>query len=264
MRRWDEFVRGQLDGGAVAARNGDRPVVARFGDLRREHAALSDGPALVDRSYRGLLEASGADRATWLHSIATNQVTTLQVGEGNYAFVLSANGRLVFDVNVLVCAEAVWLDIDRAAADAAVAHLSKHIIMEDVALTDRSDEFIRLGLTGERAKDVAVGLGAPHAANLPLLGHTTLTCDGVTITVLRSDLCGSFALELFVASDRAVDVYHALTDGRFAPAAMPVGADAVRIRRIEAGLPRYGAELHADVVPAETGRCDRAVSTNKG
>ena len=44
----------------------------------------------------------------------------------------------------------------------------------------------------------------------------------------------------------------------------PIGADAFEIARVEAGVPRFGAEIDESVLPAETGLVDRAVSFTKG
>ncbi len=49
-----------------------------------------------------------------------------------------------------------------------------------------------------------------------------------------------------------------------AAGARPIGADAYEIARVEAGVPRFGAEIDASVLPAETGLVDQAVSFTKG
>ena len=49
-----------------------------------------------------------------------------------------------------------------------------------------------------------------------------------------------------------------------AAGARPIGAEAYEIARVEAGVPRFGAEIDATVLPAETGLVERAVSFTKG
>ena len=67
MHTWREFIQGQV-AAATTGTGGDAvPMVQRFGDAKAEHDALRAGPAIVDRSYRGLLEITGADRVSWLH-----------------------------------------------------------------------------------------------------------------------------------------------------------------------------------------------------
>ena len=123
-----------------------------------------------DRSYRGLLEIVGPDRADWLHNLTTNEIKTLQPGRGCYAFAVNVKGRILFDLNVLAKAQSIWLDIDRRWVATALAHFAKYTIVEDVAVTDRSHDFVRLALTGGGVSDVLTGLDAPQASAFPRKG----------------------------------------------------------------------------------------------
>jgi len=293
VMRWPEFVQTQLDSGAVGVIGEAQPRVARNAALETECQALDAGPALVDRSYRALLEVRGADRATWLHNLTTNQVKNLGRGEGNYAFVLNIQGRILFDANLLVRADSIWLDLDRRFLETAKKHFAKYVITEDVAVADRSEEFVRLGLVGAKAASLLSELGAPNAAAMAQLNHVTIDlsiadqsrdregadkqnrdCQGavpaavisnrsmpVAVLVVRHDFCGPFAVELFVPAGKAVDFWRAHVDsGR----AVPVGNEAVQVRRIEAGIPWPGHEITDEYLPAETRQLVRAVSFQKG
>ena len=264
VNEWEELLEGQIAGGAVVTESGDRRAVARFTDTATEYEAIADGAALVVRGECGLLEVTGADRATWLHNLTTNNVKTLSSGEGHYAFALNVKGRILFDLNLLVRRESIWLDIDRRFLPLARGHFEKYCITEDVTVTDRSDAFARLGLTGGGAKAIAVGLGAPHAAAMPWFATAELTIAGATIEAVRHDFCGRFGLELFVPVERVADVWHYLVDASRSHPAMPAGNDAVDLHRIEAGIPWPGREITDEYLPAETGQLARAVAFGKG
>ena len=266
-----------------------------------EYRALVTGPAFVVRSYRALLEVTGADRASWLHNLTTNQVKNLGAGEGNYAFVLNVQGRILFDVNVLVRAESIWLDLDRRFLETAKKHFSKYAITEDVTVVDRSAEFVRFGLVGPKAVALIAELGAPNALALPTLGQSAIEwndpnrrrqdqgrrrepadtnvdqnrdCQGtvhaaatvsrsmpVTVLVVRHDFCGPFAVELFVPTECADEFRRAMIEPH---RAIPVGDDAVQVLRIEAGIPWPGHEITEEYLPAETRQLERAVNYQKG
>lgn len=264
MAEWSRFVQQQLSGEARAAEISHQPLVGSYGDLDAEYRALSDGPALVDRSYRGLLEIRGADRASWLHNLTTNEVKNLLPGQGNYAFACNAQGRILFDVNIVVRADSIWVDLDRAYLDFTRAHFDKYIIIEDVVVGDRSDDFVRLGLVGERAKAILAELGVEQAESMPRLGTAEITWEDCSIPVMRHDFCGPFGVELFVPSARAVELWWALSDPSGPQCAIPAGYDAVQIHRIEAGLPWPLREITDEYLPAETKQFDRAVSFTKG
>ena len=264
--------------------------------LENEYRAIGAGAAIADRSYRALLEVTGADRATWLHNLTTNQVKNLGRGEGNYAFLLNIHGRILFDVNMLVRAESIWLDLDRRFMETAKKHFSKYTITEDVTVVDRSEEFVRYGLVGPGAVALLAELGAPNAAAMAQLNHVTIElpvadqsrerkladtnadqnrdCQGavhtaatinrsipVAVLVVRHDFCGPFGVELFVPADRAVELRSTLVDQH---RAIPVGDDAVQVHRIEAGVPWPGHEITDEYLPAETRQLARAVNYQKG
>ncbi|MCH8148792.1 MAG: folate-binding protein YgfZ [Planctomycetes bacterium] len=264
MSLWLQFVDQLLESGSQPTAEYDRPGVGRFGAIEREYDALADGPAIVDRSYRGLLEITGSDRGPWLHNLTTNQVKPLSSGDGNYAFTLNLKGRILFDLNIMVRADSIWIDLDRRFLGIAMQHFDKYTIMEDVKVADRSDEWVRFGLVGSGTAELVSRFGVTTAANLPFLGMTDIRFSDVEVPLLRHDFCGPFALELFVPAEHAVECWRSLTDESQSPHAVPVGDDAVQVRRIEAGIPWSLREITDEYLPAETGLMEKAVSETKG
>jgi folate-binding protein YgfZ len=264
MDDWIGFIGSHPQAVTAAVGGIGVPVVRSFGRPDAEYAAVGDGAGVVHRSDRGLLEMTGSERASWLHNITTNQVKTLARGDGNYAFALNVQGRILFDLNILVREESIWTDIDKRFLEFAKAHFDKYIITEDVSITDRTDEFVRLGLVGERAKVLLTELGISHAVAMPTLGVTETSVYGADVVLVRHDVCGSFGVETYVPIASAVRVWQTLTDSTHAEAATPVGYDAVQVRRIESGIPWPGHEITNDALPAETHQLSRAVNFNKG
>jgi len=264
MNPWDDFVYRMISAGAAAAVQGGRRVVACYGDIEAEYNAARSGLAIVDRSYRGLLEVAGKDRVSWLHNLTTNQVKTLGRDEGNHAFALNLQGRILFDLNVMVRADAVWLDIDRGFLPVAMAHFEKYTIMEDVRIVDRSDDGVRMGIVGEGAGRLLGELGAPHLATAASLGMTKVTWRDTVMDAIRHDFCGPLSAELFVPHALAAAFWREVADNTRSVYAIPAGDDVVQVHRTEAGLPWPGREITNEYLPAETGQLERAVSFQKG
>lgn len=264
MNGWKAFL--EFQGGEAASINPQDgpPRAGSFGDGASEYEALRDGPALVDRSYRGLLEVTGADRAGWLHNLTTNEVKNLGLGEGNYAFATNVKGRILFDLNVLIRKDAIWIDLDRRFLERAKAHFDKYTIMEDVQVVDRSEDHVRLGLVGRNALRMLEQLGAPQARAMSTLGMATVELQGTEVPILRHDFCGPLGVELFVPAEQAIQIWREWVDPGGTLPAIPVGDDAVQVHRIEAGLPWPDCEIADEVLPAETGQHERAVSFQKG
>ncbi|MEP0841597.1 MAG: aminomethyl transferase family protein [Phycisphaerae bacterium] len=235
-----------------------------FGDAEGEYAAGSAGAGLYAPLDRGLIEVRGRDRAAWLHNLTTNAIKTLQPGDGNYTFAVNVKGRVLMDFNVLVATDALRLDIDRRLIAKALAHFERFTISEDVQCRDRSDEFARIALLGPRAVEIAAALGVTQAGAMPALASVPLSSGGGHEWLVRHDFAGVFGVELHVASAAAAAWWERLLEiGR--PAGLwPVGWKAVDTLRIEAGIPQYGRDIDEEVLPAETGQIERAVSFVKG
>src|SRR6185503_8313587 len=75
-------------------------VVARYGDVPAEHGALRRTAGVLDLSFRSRLCLLGNDRIDFLHGQVTNDVKALKTGEGCYAALISAKGRMQSDLNI--------------------------------------------------------------------------------------------------------------------------------------------------------------------
>lgn len=241
--------------GAVFDGPGATSAPRHFGDAPGEYDALLNGVCIHDRADRGLIEVTGRDRAEWLHNLTTNHVVNVPAGQARYMFVCNVKGRILFDMTALIQPEAIWLDIDRRMLTPALQHLEKYHITEDIALADRSGEFARLALMGRGQHDLLTGADA-----VPLMEARCVDVASAGVWALRSDFCGLPALDLIAPDDAAPAVWNALVDQD----AVPVGTEAVQIHRIEAGLPWSCEDINDDVLPAETGQLQRAVSFDKG
>ena len=257
---WTDFLQTRT---GVGAEDGSPE---RAGDilLKTSYATLTRSAALADRSSRALLEVTGKDRAAWLHNLITNEVRNLRMGEGCYAFACNVQGRILFDLNVLVRKEALWIDMDRRFRDTAIKHFARYTITEDVTIADKSDAFARAAICGPDMARVLAGLGATHAGAMALPSLDAIYWDGDSVLIARVEVCGLPCVDIFAPPDRATALWTWLCDpARECPTA-PIGNEAVEVRRIEAGLPASGREITEEYLPAETRQLDRAVSFTKG
>src|SRR5262252_5413537 len=87
-------------------------VVADYGEPLAEHAALSETTGVFDLSFRSRVCLTGADRIRFLHGQVTNDVNRLRVGEGCYAALATAKGRMEGDLNVHRLEQELLLDFE--------------------------------------------------------------------------------------------------------------------------------------------------------
>ena len=97
---------------------------------------------VVRRTDRRVLAISGADRASWLQGLVTNDVQNLAPGDSRYAAWLTPQGRMITDMNVVASGDRLLLDVPATLASALRERLDGLIFAEDVQLTDESGHLL--------------------------------------------------------------------------------------------------------------------------
>src|SRR5580700_6229098 len=92
-------------------------LVNDYGNAAAEYFALRETAGLLDLSSRGRLCLTGADRARFLHGQVTNEVLHLRPGQGCYAALISAKGKMESDMNIHCLAEEFLLDFEPGLAE---------------------------------------------------------------------------------------------------------------------------------------------------
>lgn len=132
--------------GAVMASGQDSGVAAHYGDPNREQRLLEESLACVDLSHRGVVTVSGVDRLTWLHSLTTQHLTSLEPRRSVETLILSPKGHVEHALHVVDDGETTWLTTEPGeAAEAVRAWLDSMKFMLRVEVADRSADFAVLG-----------------------------------------------------------------------------------------------------------------------
>ncbi|HYE89283.1 MAG TPA: glycine cleavage T C-terminal barrel domain-containing protein [Vicinamibacterales bacterium] len=107
-----------------------------------EYRAAQAGGGVVRRVDRGVLAVAGADRASWLQGLLTNDVESLGVGESRYSAYLTPQGRMIADMNVVNAGDRILLDVPAPLATSLREKLDVLIFSEDASVTDESDRLL--------------------------------------------------------------------------------------------------------------------------
>ncbi len=208
---------------------------------------------LRDLSARGLVRATGADRARFLNGMLAADVGRLQPGQALPALQLDRKGHVLAELWVLAETEALLLDVAPGAEAELTAVLEKHIVADDVVLTSLSAELGQLGVEGPEARDalarLGVGLPAPgRLQRVPFGDESLLVVAG-----------GSLGEE----GARVIGRRSALPRLREALALAALSDASIEALRIEAAIPALGRDVTARNFPQEA-RLERAFSLAKG
>ncbi|HEX5222143.1 MAG TPA: glycine cleavage T C-terminal barrel domain-containing protein [Verrucomicrobiae bacterium] len=240
-------------------------VVAHYGDVLAEHAALCESAGVLDLSFRSRLCLTGIDRVRFLHGQITNDVNRLQVGEGCYAALTTAKGKMQSDLNVFVLRDELLLDFEPGYSATVSQRLEKYIVADDVQVVDVAPLYGLLSVQGPKSDAVvrAIGLfddvpARPFESSKvsdPTLGELYL---------MNHSRVGLGGFELFVPSEGLAAVADKLIAAARSVGGRAVGWSAFEVARIEAGIPRFGVDMGETNLPQESGLEARALSYNKG
>ncbi len=245
----------------------DWNIATEFTDSVSEHHAVRNNVGISDVSYRGRYQLIGEDRAKFLHRIISNDVESLSTGEGTYATILTHRGKIIADMSISVLEAAIRIDTAPETTESLFNELDKYIIADDVELSDVTAETGAIAVHGPKSTDLVQSvLGINELAALPKRYNCSREADSLfkhTIICVRTDDTGEMGWTLYTAAAELVSLWETLmTEGaRFD--IQPIGWNALESLRIEAGVPRYGAELTDAVIPLEA-ELEHAIDFEKG
>ena len=237
--------------------------------LEPYHAARR-GAAFIDLSDRGRLALTGADRASYLQGLLTNDVAALPPGEGCYSAYLTPQGRMIADMAVVNLGDELLLDVDAGVTAMLLDRLREFVFTEDVTVEDRTAAWTALAVHGPAAARIVADLvrpdgdGAPLAADalgrLPEYRRRPGRFADAPVAVVRSDEIGEVGFVLY--ADAAVAP--PLTEALAGAGAAQTDAETFALLRLEAGRPAFPADMGGDTIPLEAGIESRAISETKG
>jgi len=217
----------------------------------------------IDRTSRGRIVVSGADRATYLQGLLTNDIAALGAGQGCYSAYLTPQGRMIADMHVYELGDVILMTLARQVKDAVLSKLDQFVFSEDVQLGDVTASFAQWAVVGPRAASaIATLLGIAKAAldALPEHGNMRAKWRGSPAIVTRTSDAGEPGFDIYVEAAQSDALRNALADARVSSVADEV-AETVRI---EAGIPAFGHDMDAETIPLEAGIEQRAISFTKG
>jgi folate-binding protein YgfZ len=231
--------------------------------LAAYEAARSEA-AILERRDRGFIVVSGADRASYLHGLLTNDIATLKPGAGTYAAYLTPQGRMITDLWLYELGDVMLVAMPREVKDALLAKLDQFIFTEDVQLGDVSDTFGAAAIVGPRAAAVVgrliEGLPVDVLQGMAEHGNARVSFGGEPAIVLRVTDTGAPGFDLLVASTKL----EALLRAAEAEGAVPADAITADALRVEAGVPKFHHDMDEQTIPLEAGIEARAISMTKG
>ncbi len=242
-----------------------QPVISSYGDVAAEHDALGHAAGVLDLSCRGRLCLGGADAERFLNGQVTNNVKGLKPGEGCYAYLVTAKGKVQADLNIFRLETELLLDFEPGLSASIQQRLERYIIADDVQIADVSTSYGLLSVQGPEAARVVAALAAQ--VTLPSKPLTSVSLKDWPVGeayIMNVPRVGGNGFDFYVAQAGAGDVLGRLVEAAQAVGGRQCGWQALELARIEAGIPRFGADIDDSNLAPEVGNEERAISYRKG
>jgi folate-binding protein YgfZ len=207
--------------------------------------------ARVGMGGTAILCCTGADRIGFLHRLTTGSVQGTGVGAGCHSLLLDNRGHVTGDLRICVRPDDVRLVVDAGAGQGIAAALGHYAVMDDFAVAVLPDIALT-ALHGPRSAQAlcTAGVCLPEDfAARPLWSHTDAASPFGLLWLVRGHALGCDGLWVFGSVAASTALAEAL-DLAPVPVLAPEVAETLRI---EAGEPRFGAEITGDTLPMELG-----------
>ena len=242
----------------------DCSLPSDFGDWLAEYRHLHDSVALLDKNYRAYLDFTGPDRLRYLNAILTNNIKDLRENHGTISLFLNPQGRILAEIETQTHPEKLFCVSYASIREPLIAALDKYIIMDDVTLIDRTNDFASLALEGPKAALLAEELTGVDPADLAELETRRVSVQGISCRLGKRSPGTAASAEFLVDRADAEAIWNILLEAVRKHGGGPAGYQALSATRLEQGIPWYSYDFGGKQIPHEAGLQDSHISYTKG
>jgi aminomethyltransferase len=225
----------------------------QYSSIVQEHNAVRQDVGMFDISHMGQFILHGHGTRAWLNTMLTNNLDKLEVGTGQYTFLLNESGGIIDDlIAYRVGEEKFLLVVNASRADEDFDWLNLYRPKE-IDLKNRSANFGGVAIQGPRVTDLFHVLLGP-TVELPPRNHIAdFVIDGVNVSIARTGYTGEDGVEVFFAASDAAKFWNTVLQEGAALGVKPCGLGARDTLRLEMCYPLNGSDLSPEHNPIEAG-----------
>lgn len=231
----------------------DMPVHYPAGIIA-EHEAVRTKAGLFDVSHMGELQVRGKDALKYLQHLTPNDVSKLTVGQVHYTAFLYENGTFVDDLLIYKEGDEDYLLVVNAGnIEKDYLWALKHVDRFDVRISNESPTTAQVALQGPLSEKILQPL-----TDIPLSGigyycfrHGRVA--GVSVLISRTGYTGEDGFEIYMVSEAAEKIWHAILDAGAPHGLIPTGLGARNTLRLECKMALYGHEIDDTTNALEAG-----------
>jgi aminomethyltransferase len=242
--RVGEWVEGYGYGAPVEVTNADD-----------EYRAVREGVAVMDFSMLYKFDVEGPGALEIVDRLVARDLRSARPGRIVYGPIVEEDGMMVDDCTTIVFSPELVRVTGGAERDGEL--LRELAAGTEVTVTERRAEIGHLAIQGPRSRELLQAMTDEDVSNEAFPYYTykpSLDLSGVPTHVNRLGFTAELGYELWVDAERALDLWDALFAAGEPLGLVQIGANAVMMVRIEAGLIMgEGLEYDSTVSPFECG-----------
>jgi aminomethyltransferase len=218
-----------------------------------EHQTVRKNLGVFDISHMGQFIASGENTREWLNTMLTNNTERLEVGQGQYTFLLNEKGGIIDDLIVYRTSPNEFLLVVNASrAEEDFNWLQKHL-PDGAKLHNRSADFAGLAIQGPRVVELFHAFFGKEVMPPERNQIADFDYNGIRLTIARTGYTGEDGFEVFFAAKDAPFVWNEVLKKGAPLGIKPCGLGARDTLRLEMCYPLNGSDLSPDRNPIEAG-----------
>jgi aminomethyltransferase len=221
-----------------------------YDDFETEYWKLLKGVTVWDVSVERQVEITGPDAFQFTNLLTPRDLSKCEVGQGKYVVITDEQGGIINDPVLLRLGDNhFWL----ALADSDVLLWAKGVAIHsgmDVEIVE--PDVSPMQVQGPKSKDVMQKLFGDRVLELPYYYSIETELDGIPVIVTRTGWTGEVGYEIYLRDgSQGVALWEKVMEAGRPYDIAPTGPS--DIRRIEAGILNYGADMTLENNPYEVG-----------
>jgi glycine cleavage system aminomethyltransferase T len=230
-----------------------------YADLVEEYWHLLRHVTLWDVAVERQVEITGPDAFRFTNLLTPRDLSRCAVGQGKYVVITAADGGIINDPVLMRLGDNhFWL----ALADSDVLLWAKGVALHsglDVQIVE--PDVSPLQVQGPKSRQVVEALFGAAAMKLPYYWFLETALDGIPVVVTRTGWSGEVGYEIYLRDgSRGEELWERVMAAGRPHDIRPTGPS--DIRRVEAGILNWGADMTLENNPYEVG-LDRLVDEGK-
>lgn len=222
----------------------------RYDDLEAEYWHLLHHVTLWDVAVERQVEITGPDAFRFTNMLTPRDLSKCAVGQGKYVLITAPDGGIVNDPVLMRLGENhFWL----ALADSDVLLYAMGLAaLQDMDVELREPDVSPLQIQGPRSKDVVEALFGADILKLKYYWFRETDLDGIPVVITRTGWTAEVGYEIYLRDgSRGTDLWERIMAAGRPFKIRPTGPS--DIRRVEAGILNYGADMTLENNPFEVG-----------